>query len=117
MVTVAPAVPLPRLSLPLASMTARWAASSRSTKAPVPEYTSAIGPSLTFTVPANPSSVTSVTVAPGKQPPTRGRSMKVAQVWSTVGGHGEGVAQLHGLSLLPRRGRPVGSSTVARCLR
>ena len=37
MVTVAPAVPLPRLSLPLASMTARWASSSRSTKAPVPE--------------------------------------------------------------------------------
>ncbi len=34
--TVAPAVPLPRLSLPLASMTARWPASSRSTNFPVP---------------------------------------------------------------------------------
>ena len=37
MVTLAPAVPLPRLSLPLASMTARWAASSRSTNDPLPE--------------------------------------------------------------------------------
>ncbi len=35
-VTMAPAVPLPRLSLPLASITIRRAASSFSTKVPVP---------------------------------------------------------------------------------
>ena len=35
-VTFAPAVPLPRLSLPLASMTIRWADSSFSTKVPEP---------------------------------------------------------------------------------
>ena len=34
--TLAPAVPLPRLSLPLASTTNRCAASSFSTKVPVP---------------------------------------------------------------------------------
>jgi hypothetical protein len=79
-VTVAPAVPLPRLSLPLASMTARYAWSSRSRNVPAPAYWSAMGPSLTFTVPAKPSSLASVTTAPGKQLPTRCRSMKVAQV-------------------------------------
>jgi hypothetical protein len=36
-VTVAPAVPLPRLSLPFASTTKRPAASSCSTKVPEPE--------------------------------------------------------------------------------
>ncbi len=35
-VTLAPAVPLPRLSFPLASTTNRWAASSFSTKVPEP---------------------------------------------------------------------------------
>jgi hypothetical protein len=34
--TVAPAVPLPRLSLPFASTTKRWAASSFSVKVPLP---------------------------------------------------------------------------------
>ena len=57
-VTVAPAVPLPRLSLPLASITARRAEASRSTKVPEPAYIRAIGPSLTLTVPEKPSSET-----------------------------------------------------------
>jgi hypothetical protein len=52
-VTVARAVPGLRLSRPDASMTARRAASSRSTKRPVPLYSKVIGPSLTFTVPVN----------------------------------------------------------------
>ncbi len=85
-VTVAPAVPLPRLSLPLASMTARCAVSSRSMNCPLPAYCRAIGPSLTFTVPANPDSSTEVIVAPGKQLPTRSRSMNVAQASSTLAG-------------------------------
>ena len=84
-VTVAPAAPLPRLSLPLASITARRDWSSRSTKEPDPAYSIA-WPSLTLTVPENPSSVTSVTVAPGKQPPTSWRSMNVFQVSSTLAG-------------------------------
>ena len=82
-VTVAPAVPLPRLSLPLASITARRDWSSRSTKEPDPAYSIAIGPSLTLTVPEKPVSVTSVTDAPGKHPPTSSRSMNVRQVAST----------------------------------
>ena len=49
-VTVAPAVPLLRLSLPLASITARRDWSSRSTKEPDPAYSIA-WPSLTLTVP------------------------------------------------------------------
>ncbi len=51
--TVAAAVPLPRLSLPLASKRAVWLASSRSRKVPVPEYCIEIGPSLTLTLPVN----------------------------------------------------------------
>ena len=60
-VTVAPAVPLPRLSLPLASTTKRRAVSSFSVNVPLPLYTSAIGPSLTFTEPLNVSPSTLVT--------------------------------------------------------
>ena len=61
----------------------------------MPAYCRAIGPSLTFTVPANPDSSTEVTVAPGKQLPTRSRSMNVAQASSTLGRDGEVVRQLH----------------------
>ena len=82
-VTVAPAVPLPRLSLPLASMTARCPASSRSTKDPLPLYTKAIGPSLTLHVPSKESPSTEVTVAPGKHSATPSMSIIVAQAVST----------------------------------
>ena len=85
-VTVAPAVPLPRLSLPFASMTARCVASSRLRNCPAPAYTRAIGPELDLDRPAEASSVTSVTVAPGKHGATPSRSMKVAQAVSIGAG-------------------------------
>jgi len=42
-----------------------------------------MGPSLTLTVPEKAESVASVTVAPGKQLPTRSRSMNRAHASST----------------------------------
>src|ERR1700754_1577611 len=84
--TVAPAVPLPRLSLPLASTTKRRAASSFSTNVPWPAYTSAIGPSLTLHDPLKSSPETSVTVAPGKQPATDSMSWNADQVSATDAG-------------------------------
>ena len=86
MVTLAPAVPLPRLSFPVASMVARWAASSRVTNCPEPVYSKAIGPSLTLQVPSNRSPSTDVTVAPGKHAATPARSMNVSHVVPTGAG-------------------------------
>ena len=50
-VTVAEAFPCPRASRPAAFSTARWAASSFSTKDAVPLYWAVIGPTLTLTSP------------------------------------------------------------------
>ena len=84
--TVAPAVPLPRLSVPFASSTTRRAASSRWRKRPLPEYCSDTGPSFTFTVPEKPSASTPVSVAPGKQGAIPSTSSSVDQARSTGAG-------------------------------
>jgi hypothetical protein len=85
-VTEADAVPLPRLSFPLASNLAVCVASSRCRNVPVPEYCSDTGPSLTFTVPAKSSPSTDVSAAPGKHGATASRSLKIAQVSATDAG-------------------------------
>ena len=72
---VAPAVPLPRLSLPFASITTRRAASSRSRQMPFPVYINAIGPSLIFAVPVKSSPSTEVMTAPGKHGAISSRSL------------------------------------------
>ena len=114
-VTFAPAVPLPRLSLPLASTTKRWASASFSTNVPLPLYSSAIGPSLTFTDPENDSSSASVTWAPGKHSATEAMSLKCAQVSSTpIGTVKRWLSSIYAPAALSTA-RPV--STRARCWR
>src|ERR1700724_1487989 len=50
-VIAAAALPAPRTSRPVASMTARWFTSSLSVNRAVPAYSEVIGPTLTFTLP------------------------------------------------------------------
>ena len=84
----------------------------------MPEYTSAIGPSLTLQVPLKSSPSTSVTVAPGKQPATDSMSLKAAQVSADGGRDGERVVQVHACDHAPAAASTARRvSTVARCLR
>ena len=85
-VTVAFTVPLPRVSFAAALSTARRACSSCSVNVPVPLYSSAIGPTLTFTVPVNESPSTPVRVAPGTHGATRSGSSSAGHTTSIGAG-------------------------------
>ena len=98
----APAVPLPRLSFPLASMTTRRAASSRSSQVPFPVYIRAIGPSLILAVPVKSSPSTDVITAPGKQGAISSRSLKAVQASLDRHRDGEVVLEVHGCLSSPR---------------
>ena len=108
---VAPAVPLPRLSLPLASMTNLCAASSFSTKVPVPEYTRAIGPSLTL---HGAREVVALDLGDLRTREAARDGLDVLEGRPGVldrGRHGERVGQLHaGITPPPRRAPHAGSA-------
>ena len=81
----------------------------------MPLYSSAIGPSFTFTDPANESASASVTWAPGKHSATDAMSLKCAQVSSTpIGTVNWWLSSIYAPAALSTA-RPV--STRARCWR
>ena len=82
-VIVALAVPLPRASLALASITARRADSSFSLNRAVPAYVTWIGPTFTFTLPTIVSPSNDSTVAPGMHGAMRSTSSSTSQACAT----------------------------------
>src|SRR5262245_46928384 len=82
-VTVADALPCPRVSRPSARITARWLASSFSVKCALPLYCAVIGPTLTLTMPRNSSPSTSWSCAPGMHGAMRSTSVSTRQASST----------------------------------
>src|SRR5882757_3703315 len=83
-VTVAAALPVPRDSLPLASMTARRWSRSRSTKCTLPLNSLVTGPTLILTLPRTSSPPCPVICAPGIKGITCSRSMSTSQA-SSIG--------------------------------
>ena len=113
-VTVADALPCPRVSRPLAEMTARCADSSTSVKRAVPLYCAVIGPTFTFTTPRYSSPSTSCNCAPGMQGAMR--STSVSTLHAVVGGTATRKSFVSSIARGPPRCRcrPVGRCTVPR---
>ena len=82
----ADAEPPPRISLPLAVITAVCVASSRLVKLPSPLKFCVTGPSFTLTVAVNSSPVNDVSVAPGMQGAIDSTSSRVFQAVSISAG-------------------------------
>src|SRR5690606_4614531 len=81
-VTTAAALPWPRVSLPLALITARRAAVSFCSKLALPLYCTVIGPTFTLTWPVKSSPSTLSSVAPGMQGAMRSTSVSTSQACS-----------------------------------